>query len=100
MSKKVIIEFNVEDIHDELAAKRAMSADAVYGALFDIVNEVFRPARKHGYSDVELSKLLPLYENLTEEQEAALQEKIELIGCLERKFYEILERNKIDMDDY
>lgn len=100
MSKKIVIEFNIEDVNDEQAAKRAMTADAVYNALFDIVNEVFRPARKHGYSDHKLSKLIPVNSELNDEQIKILEEKIELVGELERKFYEILERKNISMDDY
>ena len=52
-------------------------------ALFDIANDIFRPARKHGYSDQRL-------QNLSERE-------TEIIGILEEQFYEILRDHKIDI---
>ena len=85
--KKVAIEFHIEDKYDEIAVKRALNADAVYCALYDIRTQIFRPARKHGYSDAQISSLFD------EEKHG------ELIGALEDKFYEILSANEISLDD-
>jgi len=86
--KKVILEFIIGDKYDEQAAKRAQNADAAYGALWTIGQEVFRPARKHGYSDSRIQELL------TEGS------AVELVSLLEQKFYEILENTGVNLDDY
>jgi len=85
--KKVIIEFEVQDRYDESSVRRALNADAAYCALYDIRTQIFRPARKHGYSDRELVRLFD------EEKHG------DLISALESKFYEILTANEISLDD-
>jgi hypothetical protein len=54
-------------------------------ALWDVAQEVFRPARKHGYSDTKIQKEL-------EDKDA-----FELVGLLEAKFYEILSQHNIEL---
>lgn len=78
---KAILEYNLpEDQEDFIRATKALDMEL---ALWDIANEVFRPARKHGYADQELNTLA---ENNTE-----------LIGLLEQKFYAILEEKGISL---
>ncbi len=78
---KAILEYNLpEDQEDFTRATKALDMEL---ALWDIANEVFRPARKHGYADQELNALA---ENNTE-----------LIGLLEQKFYAILEEKGISL---
>lgn len=84
--KKVTIEYQVENKDDEQAIKRAVSVDSVYCALWDIGQEVFRPARKHGYSD-------PLIAALFDEEKHG-----DLVGALEKKFYEILSGHEISVE--
>lgn len=82
--KKAILEFDLQENED--AFRRAISADAVYAALWEIGQEVFRPARKHGYfNDSELNELC--------ENEAVLK----AIGLLESKFHEILRDHEINL---
>jgi hypothetical protein len=78
---KAILEYTLpEDKEDFERATKALDMEL---ALWDIANEVFRPARKHGYPDPELSRLAENNE--------------ELIGLLEQKFYAILEERGIKL---
>jgi hypothetical protein len=87
--------FNLEDGFSRNAHKRAVNATNAYIALFNIANEVFRPARKHGYPEGKINKLL----DECGETEEGHSRGVELIGELETKFYEILEDNGIDLND-
>lgn len=59
----------------------ATRASSMAIAIEAIGNELFRPARKHGYSD---PKIVELMEKCGEHAE-------DLVGELERRYYEILE---------
>lgn len=87
MGKKVTIEFDIQDQHDDICVRRALNADEAYFALSDIRNEIFRPARKHGYSDREIEAIFD------EEKHG------HLIAMLEKKFHEILLEHGITLDD-
>jgi hypothetical protein len=78
---KGILKFNLEDPHANRAFKRACSATDAYLVLHCIANEIFRPARKHGYDD------------------QSLNNNEEVIGKLEDMFYELLEKYGINLDD-
>jgi hypothetical protein len=82
---EVILKFQVPEEGEEL--RMALDAGAMYSALWDIAQEVFRPARKHGYSDPEILNYLI---NSTEDAE-------ELIYLLEKKFYDILRDKNISL---
>ena len=86
---KAILEFNLDDQEDKVALDRALTADKAYSALSNIAQEIFRPARKHGYNDKELNRLL----NLDPEN------NVELISLLEAKFYKILEDYTINLEN-
>lgn len=62
----------------------AMSAVSMHSALWEIAQEVFRPARKHGYPDRTIQDALD-----------KCNEGEELIHLLEKRFYEILEEHGI-----
>ena len=64
-------------------------------ALQDIGHEIFRPARKHGYPDIEINNLLNKINEL--DPENSLGE--ELIGLLENKFYSILQQRGLEIHD-
>ncbi len=55
------------------------------GSIMEIRDRVFRPARKHGYVDPKISKLL----------ETLGDDGIELIGLLEDKFNEVLDDHDV-----
>lgn len=61
-------------------------------ALWDIQQQLFRPARKHGYSDPKLHKLI---EEAPEGQGSTI---CEAICILEEKFCEILNGYNIDLN--
>jgi hypothetical protein len=61
-------------------------------ALWTIQQEIFRPARKHGYSDPKLHKMI---EEAPEGQGNTI---CEAIGILEEKFCEILNEYNIDLN--
>lgn len=78
---KAILEYNLPEEDEEF--QRALKAIDMHLALWDIANDVFRPARKYGYDDEELN-------NLAKGNE-------QLIGLLEQKFYAILEERGISL---
>jgi hypothetical protein len=86
---KAILEFNLEDYDDKEAHKTALKGQNYRSAIFEVGQQVFRPARKHGYPDEKISSLLrSLPEGKGEE----------LIGLLEEKFYEVLRENDANDD--
>lgn len=86
---KLEMEFDGEDRFDRQALIRTIKADDLYAALHDVAQEVFRPHRKHGYSDAKLQKLL-------DENESSY----DVVEILEKLFYEILENYGINLDDW
>lgn len=80
---KGILEFNLPEEREEF--QMASNAVKYSIAIHDIGNEVFRPARKHGYADQELQQLIE------KNPDAA-----EIISLLESKFYEILREHGVD----
>lgn len=81
-----------------------------HSALFEISNEVFRPARKHGYPDHDIHFLLESLNKLVEDLHAkgelpktwptdqyGPQNATDLIGLLESKFYNILQSQDVSI---
>lgn len=64
-------------------------------ALQDIANDIFRPARKHGYPDEEINNILNKINDL--EPDNNLGE--ELVSLLEKKFYNILRSRDLEIYD-
>lgn len=62
---KATLEFNLDDYHDKLAHKRAISADSAYLALHRICEEIFRPQLKYAdLSDNQYEILDKTYEKV------------------------------------
>jgi hypothetical protein len=80
---KAILEFTLPEEREEF--ETAVKAPALQAALWDVAQEVFRPARKHGYVDSRLQKMM-------EEKDGE-----ELIGELETLFFEILRRHGVEL---
>lgn len=83
---KITIEYDNEA--DALAAINGWRKQA---AIEEVGNEVFRPARKHGYGDSEINTILAHLDSLCEENKTT--EGLwasDLIHALERKFWEIV----------
>ncbi len=93
--KTVVIEFTDNDA----GARRALNADIAYSALSDIGDEIFRPARKHGYPSKRISALIQKMDTHLEEKDPSGELTCQaLIGLLEDRFHEILEESGIDLD--
>jgi hypothetical protein len=75
---KGILEFNLPEEREEF--ETAVKAGKYSAAIDEIGNEVFRPARKHGYGTKEIQDLI----------DKNPEDATELISLLEDKFYEIL----------
>lgn len=81
---EVTLKFTLPEEKEELT--QALNAGELHSALWSVAQEVFRPARKHGYSDPNI--------------QAALDKCIEgeeLVSLLEKKFYEILDEYGIKL---
>lgn len=81
---KVYIKFQLPEESEEHSL--FMKSGAMASAINDIRNVVFRPARKHGYSDQRMKELV---------QEIGEGKASELIGRMEELFSEILEENDV-----
>ena len=53
---KATLTFNLDDPEDKANFKKAANANEAYLALWSIAQEIFRPARKHGYSGAQLNE--------------------------------------------
>lgn len=93
--KKVIIEFNIDSIEAEIQATRAMKANCMAFALREIQQEIFRPARKHGYTDYVVNDLLDKCSTYTGEDGLDYHIGVELIGTLESMFNKIIENYEL-----
>ena len=85
---KAKLEFDLNEFEDRIEHIMAIKGKDAYLALYDVAFSIFRPARKHGYEDNELNKLL----------EKSGEEGAELIGKLEDLFYKVLEEREIDLE--
>lgn len=100
---KAILEFNLPEEQEEF--DKAVKGGAAHYALFDVGQQVFRPARKHGYPDPTLSELLSKLDALVAEHapaewpvdEYGKLNATDLIQLLERKFYEIVNEQDLEV---
>ena len=83
---KIILEYDNQD-----EAIPALNGWKLQAAIDEVGNEVFRPARKHGYGDTEINTILAHLDSLCEENKTP--EGLwatDLIAALERKYWEIV----------
>ncbi len=85
---KVTMTFKMPEDSDEL--KVAQKGGAYLSALQDIAEELFRPARKHGYPNQTICDALKKCEIGGEEGAGE-----DLIGLLEQEFFEILRSHEV-----
>jgi hypothetical protein len=86
---KGILEFNLPEEQQEF--ETAVSAGRMKSLLWDISQEIFRPARKHGYSDHRMKQFL--------DTDGELKEEVaEAIGVLEQMFYEFVREHNVEID--
>jgi len=87
---KVTIQFDTSEPDQLLEMRRTLGANSAYNALWEISQELFRPARKHGYPHGPLAKALDEHPEVMPE----------IVGLLEERFYELLRENNIDLNDW
>jgi len=86
---KAILKFDFDNPDERSEFEKATKANDAYCALWDIANDIFRPARKHGYNDPALNAFL---------NGESAEQVVDAISLLEKKFYEILEERGIKLD--
>lgn len=103
--KRVRLEFEIEGGEDEQHVRRCMNVGAVYGAIHEIGQEVFRPARKHGYPDQDIENLVNKLDDLANDDAGIPKDAsnhapgaTDLIAKLEEKFYAILREHEVELD--
>jgi hypothetical protein len=100
---KGILEFNLPEEQDEF--DQAASAGKLSAALFDTRQQVFRPARKHGYSRDDIQQLVEKLDELViahasasdwpRDEYQSFKDATYLIGLLEGLFNQILDENEV-----
>lgn len=109
-SIKASLEFDLNDSDAKRDFEMMISSKRIYTVLNRLRNEVFRPARKHGYSDKKINLLiensgghdtLEVNENtkfVNKAKDKYYSNGESLIGELEKKYNEILEEESVDED--
>lgn len=104
---KVTLEFTLPEDREEL--ELSLHGGDYHAALFEVSQRVFRPARKHGYSNARLQQLV---EKLDEAVSLTCQNgtatdwpadgdvpmnATDLIHLLEKEFYQILDEYGVEL---
>ena len=102
---KAILEFSLPEEQEEYEITR--QAGKMHSAFWTIGNEVFRPARKHGYSDHRLHDLIFFLDQaaaaLGDSEEKWPKDEhghlnaTDLIHILEQKYHDILRENGVEL---
>lgn len=102
---KATLEFNLPEEQEEF--QNAAQAGKMSSAFWAIGNDVFRPARKHGYSDQRLHDLLFFLDQaaaaLGDSEEKWPKDEYgplnatDLIRILEEKYHAILRENGVEL---
>lgn len=82
-----ILKFNLDNPDDKIVFETMQQATQMQIALEDIRQEVFRPARKHGYGRQDIQKLI----------DKIGPDATELISLLENVFNEIVIERDLDI---
>lgn len=91
---KITMEFESENPDDMRLHMIMLKAQAAHDVLREVRQQIFRPARKHGYSDIALNKLI----EGSDELEDGYNRASSVISILEDKFNEILKDYSVDED--
>lgn len=102
---KAILEFNLPEEQEEYEINK--QAFKMHAAFWTIGNDLFRPARKHGYSDQRLHDLIHFLDQAaaalgTSEEKWPSDEygplnATDLIHLLEQKYHDILRENGVEL---
>jgi len=96
---KAILEFNLDEREDSMNHKRAIKATDAFIALQAIADQIFRPARKHGYGDKRLNELIETSREIIGGDGCETHLGSEIISVLEDRFYKILKDLDVNLDD-
>jgi hypothetical protein len=80
-----VLQYKLPDESEEYEV--AMAGGRALSALYDIRQEIFRPMRKHGYTDARVTGLIDKINAFLPADDCAVEE---LIGLLEEKFSSII----------
>ena len=102
---KATLKFNLPE--DDAEFQLALSAGKMHSALWGMSQEIFRPARKHGYSNTKIQELLDKINALVKvyggldpnwpKDEYGLLDAADLVAMLEKMFYEILDAEGVSL---
>ena len=100
---KVTFEYDLTEEEGREAFKTTAQARSLELALWDIAQELFRPARKHGYPGGRMADLIDHakangYDIKGDDVEYDYNIVNETVEALEKMFYEILEERKVEID--
>lgn len=92
---KAVLEFQLPEEREEF--ELAMNGAALAAFHDDVGNHVFRPARKHGYSDQEIQRLIESLDELVEKHagedwpshEYGRMDATHLVSLLEQLYYRL-----------
>lgn len=94
--KRLLKEFADLDAEDRAEIVLMLKAGDLISCLSDIANDIFRPARKHGYPDKEIEEMIEKCGYSNEENEFERSSYgCELISLLETKFFDICKQNDV-----
>ena len=93
-SQRALLEFDLTDLGAAEEFKRAVKATDAYGALWEVSQSLFRPARKCGFSDNYPKRLNELLDG---HHGDAIREMLRL---LEAEFSNILEVRDVNLNDF
>lgn len=87
------LHFNLDTPGGRMAMARALAADNAYQALSEVREQLFRPARKHGYGRQEIANALEIANKETDGAGTLL------VALLEDLYTNILRDLSIDMEN-
>lgn len=90
---KATLSFFLPEEQEEF--ETATKASEYKSALWDTGQEIFRPARKHGYSDQKIQDLLNKLDEIKTPE--GYGSGTELVSLLEQKFYNLLNSKNIEL---
>jgi hypothetical protein len=103
--QKITISYQMPEDREDFTA--ALKGSAAFAALETISNEVFRPARKHGYNDAKIQIVLDTIDQLIDQLELPDNfpkdewgnkvDATHLVSLLEKRFSNILQDYQIDL---
>lgn len=102
---KATLTFNLPEEKEEFDL--ATNANRYASSLWEVSQEVFRPARKHGYPQKDINLLLECLDKLVIDHASSYPDwpkdeygplsATDLIGMLEKEFYRITNENNVEL---